>query len=198
MSTRWVEIVIKSLIVLMFSGLVGFSFFLWLVPLRALGQTQVIPCALPGGQVVVIHPAPSYVNKQMAAGMTRAQVLDAIQQKDAPAEAVCGPPVDRATLPGRRFRDAWREAGGAVVVDLPLARQQRARELGREIDGKIQASADRELAASDADDLARQAAHKAHRNHLRALQAALAAHLGALMTPEALHAWTPIYRALVE
>ena len=193
MSTKWVEIVIKSLIVGMFSGLVGFSFVLWLEPLRALGQSEVIPCTLPTGQVVVIHPAPSYVNEQMAAGMTRARVLDAIQQKDAPTGAVCDPPVDRATLPGRRFRDAWRKPGDTVVVDLPLARRQRAEELTREIDGKIRASADRELATGDADDPPRQAAHKAHRTRLRALRAALAAHLGAVMTPEALHAWTPTW-----
>ena len=166
---------------------------LWVAP--GWTQSEVIPCALPDGRVAVISPAPDYVNERMAAGMSLAHVLAAIAAKDAPTGAVCGPPVDRATLPGRRFRDSWRKAGDAVVVDLPLARQQRASELKLELDGKIRESAARELAAADSDDLARRAAHKAHRNHLRALQAAVAAHLGAVMTPEALHAWTPAYPA---
>ena len=54
------------------------------------------------------------------------------------------PNCDAADLPGKRFRDCWRNDGtGKIHVDMPLARAQRMAE--------IRAERDKRLAVTDAD-----------------------------------------------
>ena len=81
---------------------------------------------LASGEVKVVAPSPEYV----ATFETDALAIEAMRQPGSvPPGALNTTVLDFAALPGRRFRAAWRFVGGAVVVDLPLARALRSAEI---------------------------------------------------------------------
>ncbi len=64
----------------------------------------------PGGMTSVVTPAP---------GIDISIVLG----KDMPSDATDIVVVDDSVLPNRDFRNAWRNSGGVVSVDMPHARE---------------------------------------------------------------------------
>lgn len=74
----------------------------------------------PDGGVSIIGPAPEFI-----AGFdgTEDEALAFIQAKDVPADAVDAVQVDETIIPtDRTYRNAWRQAGGNISVDMPAAR----------------------------------------------------------------------------
>ena len=56
-------------------------------------------------------------------GETEAEFIGRIQTKDVPAEAIDVTVVEETTLSSdRTFRDAWKNSGGVISVDMPKAR----------------------------------------------------------------------------
>jgi hypothetical protein len=71
--------------------------------------TKRIAYQRPDGGVSVVIPAPAYVQQLMGSGMTEAQAIDAIRQRDVPADAVAVEVLEAADLPQtREGRNRWR------------------------------------------------------------------------------------------
>jgi hypothetical protein len=75
---------------------------------------QVVVCTRPDGGVSVLSPA---------GGMGASAVL----QKDVRPDCLNPKIVERSSLPDREYRNAWKQSGAAVVVDV-----ERAKDLQKE------------------------------------------------------------------
>ena len=64
----------------------------------------------PDGGVSQIVPAPEFVQQLMDGGMTEAQAIEAVRQKDVPAGATKVEIIDASDLPSRELRNRWRLA----------------------------------------------------------------------------------------
>lgn len=70
--------------------------------------TKRIAYERPDGGVSVIVPSPVYVQRLMDRGMTEAEAVEAVRQKDTPDEATRSEVLESADLPPRKSRDRWR------------------------------------------------------------------------------------------
>ena len=182
---------------------------LLLAPSVALGQ-EIITFTRPDGGLSIVNPAPACLrqlqrpvgtptrpNECPPLGLTRAQAVQWVRQKDVPATAtdvVIHP--DRSALPATRgLRDAWRKSGSVVTVDLPAARRVRARQVLAVIDKKIAKSLTDTRRAEDEANTVLQGQLVTYRNSLRTIRAAVATDLATVTTPDAIEAWTPVYPA---
>ena len=124
-------------------------------------------------------------------GETEQEYLDAIAAKLNLPDAIRLLEVLVSELPqSRRFRNMWRESGGAIAVDMPLARTQRMSEIREERDGKLieaDGPTTREMEQSGTD----YTAWKVYKQALRDLPAAT--DLSKITTPEALEAFNPTW-----
>lgn len=77
---------------------------------------QIIIHTRPDGGVTETSPAP---------GVS----IETVLANDIPADAIDVTVVDSATLP-KSFRNAWRQSGGVVNIDMPLAREIHAGRMG--------------------------------------------------------------------
>ena len=74
----------------------------------------------PDGGMSVVNPAPEFLAKFT----TLLEGMAAIQAKSVPSDATDAQLIDSAdVLPDRTFRDAWRQSGGLLAVDMSLARE---------------------------------------------------------------------------
>lgn len=112
-----------------------------------------------------------------------------------PSLAACTrlPNVRAADLPGRRFRNAWRPAGGKVIVHMPLAREQVLAEIRTERNARLDASDREQARLADVGTKAEVDAIKLQRQALRDLPEAVAADLSRLTTVEALESYKPTW-----
>ena len=184
----------------------GFFLILVLLPAWAMAQNEIISFTRSDGGVSVVVPAEACLSDLQqspgallrggscpALGHTRAQALAWIRQRDVPSSAVDVSIHDRSQLPDRRFRDAWRKTGGTMGVDMPTARDIRAREVREQIQEKLTQSERDGQVALDEGKANVEAQHRAYRVQLRLVRTRVRTDLDALSTPDELKAWSPAY-----
>jgi len=97
--------------------------------------------------------------------------------------------VDPHDLPLEVFRDSWRVVGGRVVIDMPLARQQRMNEIRAERDKRLAATDGIFLSAQEQNRANEIAELKAKRQALRDIPQSI--NLDSITTPDELAAFEP-------
>ena len=143
------------------------------------------------GGVTVQCPADRYV----ASFPTEAEGIAAVIAKDIPLDrqhtaVVC----THDDLPStRRFRNCWRRPTARVVVDLPLAREQRLEELRRDRTPRLAKSDIDVVRALEDPSSARVGLLRTYRQALRDLPATSHLGLAACPTADALAAWEPAW-----
>jgi hypothetical protein len=146
----------------------------------------------PDGSILVVTPAGETID-----GETETEYLDRIAARTlaaVPSFAGCVRLADvaLADIPGRRFRAAWRQAGGGIGVDLPSARSI--------VMADMRAERNRRLAETDAeknrlDDVGtsqEKQALRVRRQALRDLPVVVAAEIAA-MTADQMELHTPTW-----
>ncbi len=77
----------------------------------------------PGGEVSIVTPMSEWIARLMAKGMTEDEAIASIQAKDVPSDAVDVVVIEDTAVPfDRWFRNAWRQVGGIVSIDVTTAR----------------------------------------------------------------------------
>ena len=94
-------------------------------------------------------------------------------------------------FPSRTFRNCWRESGGKIEVDMPLARVQRMTEIRAQRDVLLQASDGDKARLDDIGSGPAKSAIAAYRQTLRDLPATV--DVESITTPEALEAFAPTF-----
>jgi len=107
------------------------------------------------------------------------------------AGAVRLPSVQVSVLPGRRFRNCWRWSGNALRVDLPLARQQRLKEIRGERDRRLAATDGPWMRSVERNLLVERQQLESQRQALRDLPAQAAADLESCADEAAVAAYQP-------
>ncbi len=97
------------------------TLILCVTPVLAFAQDRII-FNRPDGGVSVVVPAPEF----MAHFSTPAKGLAAVRAESIPSDATDVQTIDVSNLPARTFRNAWRQSGGVVSVDMPAARDLHA------------------------------------------------------------------------
>lgn len=168
----------------------------------------------PDGGVSVVHPAPDgrlwlregrsveagHARRRgvadaemLAAGWaleTEAAWLTRIRAKDVPPDAQDVREVDAESLPGRRWRDAWKLGAQGCGVCPVKARDLCVAEIRAERDRRLEASDGPALRAQDRGKPAEIEAWRAYRQALRDLPAAVATETAAY-DPDSLAAYAP-------
>ena len=139
------------------------------------------------GGVCVTHPAP---NARLG-NETDEQFAERIRIKDIPA----GKPhhIQRSdALPGRRFREAWRQVGGGIGVDLPSARSIVMADLRAERNRRLTETDAEKNRLDDVGTSQEKNALRVRRQALRDLPVVVAAEIAA-MTAEQMELHSPTW-----
>jgi hypothetical protein len=150
-------------------------------------MNKIIVYVRPSGEVSVVHPAP---NSRRGDGSEEDWLARMLRR--AIPEGTDGHLVEATTLPpSRRWRNAWRFQAGQLVVDLEAARTIRQRELLSRREGLLTQLRQAIETAEDDGDTARIVRLRLRRRLLRDLDVNLTERLAALMSLEALEAFSP-------
>lgn len=98
-------------------------------------MSKVIVYTRPNGSVSVCYPI---ISKDDPKGFTEEQALARALKKDIPPEAINVQVVDKSVIPNdRTFRDAWKQDGKSVHVDMPKARNIHMAAIRRKREGAL-------------------------------------------------------------
>lgn len=152
-----------------------------------------IVLAYPDGSLEIIRPVALPREGQSEAEYLEERYQRAVAVNPALRDATLIGTVNASELPLRRFRDAWRHAGGRIVPNVNLARARVLAEVRAERNARLD---DTERDKSKLDDVGtnqQKQAMKEYRQALRDLPAAVETDLAALATIEAIAAYTPAW-----
>ena len=82
-------------------------------------MAKVIIIERADGGTGVVHLTPDYLARH---GGDEVAALNGLKSKVVPIGALSNEIVDKAILPNRVFRNAWKKSAGVVTVDMPEAR----------------------------------------------------------------------------
>lgn len=109
-------------------------------------MTKKIIWTRPDGGCSVFTPAPEF----LARFENATEAMEAAAARAVPADASDVMLVDEADMPtDREFRDAWRQAGDVVTIDLPTARTIQKARVQRAKRAKARELNERETAGED-------------------------------------------------
>lgn len=124
-------------------------------------------------------------------GLTTEDAITFILRRDVPRDAKNIEIIEQTSLPKtRRFRNAWRQTGGAVTVSMPLAYDQRMNEIRVERDARLKATDGAFMRAIELDG-PELATLKKTRQALRDMPQTI--DLSAMKTPEELEQFQPTW-----
>lgn len=157
---------------------------------------KVIIYTRPDNGISVVNPAPNYIAKLMADGMTEVEAVDVVRAKDVPANAVDVEIIEVAAIPTDRwFRNAWTRAvgGGPIKIDMPKAREIQANKIQRARRDEIDRLRSEEDTARFVGRATNANQHAANRTTLETMNfPAVAASIASAANPTALRAIWPI------
>ena len=133
----------------------------------------------PDGGTSVVHPFESARMK----GESDDEFLLRIAIKDVPA-GVDWHIQPKASLPSRRWRNAWKKSGNAVAVDNAEARKLLNEEFQAELTKRTKDASDAVAEAEDEDGQQKAKAAKDYRKALRAMTAKVSADTAAMTTEQ--------------
>lgn len=160
---------------------------LWTTPGYAV---ECIIAERPDGGVRIIIPTAQWLAVLQARGMTRAEAVQAVSDKDAPKDALSVQTVQCDTLPqDRRFRNAWVRGGDRAVVDMPKARVIHKARIMAARDVEVEARIKAFVTAQIDNNIGEQNRLRGEINALKGLD--MSAGISAATTPDALDAIWP-------
>ena len=146
----------------------------------------------PDGSILVVTPAADVVE-----GETETEYLDRIAARTlaaVPSFAGCVrlADVELSDIPGRRFREAWRQVGGGIGVDLPSARSIVMADLRAERNRRLTETDAEKNRLDDVGTSQEKNALRVRRQALRDLPVVVAAEIAA-MTAEQMELHSPTW-----
>ena len=163
------------------------TFVLCTFAVSAFAQNRII-YTRPDSGVSVVVPTAEFLSRFN----TLAEGMAAVQTQSVPPAAIDVRIIDDTTLPTRTFRNAWRQSGVIVSVDMPLAREIHAGRIAQAQVAEIARLKVEERKERLKGNTAQADAHAATATALEALDLnVLATQIGAAPNPTALSAIWP-------